>query len=58
MLKVVCGTFGVPNGVKIAFKRLNISSRKEIVVKNEEKLCFASRWACFDAKCGLRYFRV
>jgi hypothetical protein len=58
-LKLACATFGVYNGVERAFKRRDISRRKEVTESSSkiERLRFASSRECFDTEIGTRYVR-
>jgi hypothetical protein len=46
--------FGVRNATKAAFIRRNISIWKENTFIIDVRNSFADRWACFDAKSGVR----
>jgi hypothetical protein len=58
-LKLACATFGVQNGLKIPFKRRDISIRNEISEFSSkfESLRFAISRECFDTEIVVLYFR-
>jgi hypothetical protein len=58
-LKLACATFGVWNGVEIAYKRRNITIRNEITEFSSkiESFSFAIGRDCFDAEINVLYVR-
>jgi translation initiation factor 2 beta subunit (eIF-2beta)/eIF-5 len=59
MMMSACTACGAQNGVERASKRRNISIRNEITdfFEIEERLSFASCWACFEDEIGVHCVR-